>query len=187
MEVRQLIDGCINNDAEAWALLWQVVSSAALCPIRRLLQRQHLSLELADDVMQEFYLYIRKDDLHHLRAFRGQAMAQFRAYTRTLAVHFALNMLRRMKRIQRQEDKAARAVALPDRTGPSARQIQSALQELTSLMSEDDLAKVRHLLGDNTLLNLTGPTDASDSSPKSGRTQRRWRKELYRKYARRVR
>jgi DNA-directed RNA polymerase specialized sigma24 family protein len=186
MTVRDLIDGCRGDDPEAWAMLWEVVSSAGLYPIRRLLQRQGLGLELADDVMQEFYFYIREGDLHHLRAFRGQAMPQFRAFIRTLAIHFALNTLRKMKRLRRQEAEAARAASPPDRSGPTARQIRSAMQELTSLMSDDDRAKVLQLLGDTALVDEFMQAETSDPSRRSRRTLRRWREELYRKYARRV-
>jgi DNA-directed RNA polymerase specialized sigma24 family protein len=184
MTVRDLVDGCRGNSPEAWAKLWEVVSSAAGYPIRRLLQQQGLDLELADDVMQEFYLHLRKNDLHHLRSFRGQTMAQFRPFIRTLAIHFALNTLRKIKRIQHLEEKAAHAALAPDRAGPTARQIRSALRELTSLMSNDDRAKLIQLLCDKTLIDQC--SEASDVSPRSTRTRRRWRDELYRKYHRRI-
>jgi DNA-directed RNA polymerase specialized sigma24 family protein len=182
MQVRHLIEGCCDNDSNAWATLWEVVSSAALFPIRRLLQRQSLDMEFADDVMQEFYLYIREDNLHHLRSFRGHSMAQFRAFIRTLAVHFALNTLRKIQRLRRKEDEAARAVSRPDRGGPTAHQIQTAMQELTSLMSAADRAKVLQLLDKNVPADVSSE---SNDARKSKRTERRWREELYRKYARR--
>jgi DNA-directed RNA polymerase specialized sigma24 family protein len=187
MHVRDLIDRCCNNDPEAWATLWEIVSSAALYPIRRLLHRQGLGLELADDVMQEFYLHIREDNLRHLRSFRGDAMPQFRAFIRTLAIHFALNTLRKVKRMQRLEDEVARTASRPDRSGPTASQIRRAMQELASLMSHADRAKVLQLLRDqslldDTLLNILDKTEPAHSSPRSRRTHRRWREELYRKY-----
>jgi DNA-directed RNA polymerase specialized sigma24 family protein len=186
MNVRELIDGCCGNDPTAWAALWEIVSSAALYPIRRLLQRQGLGLELADDVMQEFYLYIRQEDLKQLRSFRGQAMPQFRAFIRTLAVHFALNAMRKLKRIRRQEDEAARFATPPDRSGPTANQIRSTMQELTALMPNDDRLKVLQILDDKSLADELRSEVGCNTGPRSRRTERRWREELFRKYARRV-
>ena len=113
MTVQDLIDQCSKNDPEAWARLWEIASSAALYPIRRLLQHHGIGLELADDVMQEFYVYLLERNMENLLAFRGEAMPQFRVYLRTLATHFTMNAMRKIMRIRRQEAKAARRTQIP--------------------------------------------------------------------------
>jgi DNA-directed RNA polymerase specialized sigma24 family protein len=181
MSVRELIEHCGRNEPEAWAELWEVVASAALFPIRRLLQRQGFGLELADDALQELYVYLREDDLQHLRAFRGDSIPQFRAYLRTLAIHFTLNLIRRIKRVQRLEAEALRSASLPDRTGPTEHQIELALRELESLMSETERVQLRCALEAGEELE-PGERAELSSAARSLRTYRRWRETLYRKY-----
>jgi hypothetical protein len=180
MRVRHLIDGCVRYDPEAWAQLWEIVSSAVLYPIRRLLQNHEIGLELADDVMQDFYLFLREKNLEHLRAFQSETMPQFRVYLRTLAIHFTLNSMRKMKRMQREEARALLDTPPPDRTGPTERQIESTMRELESLMPEKDRTKLAKILHMNSL------DEARLSATRSSRTDRRWKRELYRRYGRRV-
>ena len=186
MRVRELIDGCCRNEPEAWANLWEIVSSAVLYPIRRLLQHQAIGLELADDVMQDFYLYMRERDLEHLRAFRGEAMPQFRVYLRTLAIHFTLNYMRKIKRERYQEAQALRDTLPPDRDGPTERQIESTMRELESLMPEKEREKLIDLLRADYLDPDLASSEIESATSRSRRTYRRWKDELYRRYGRRV-
>jgi DNA-directed RNA polymerase specialized sigma24 family protein len=185
MEVRDLIDRCSQNDPEAWAGLWEIVSSAALYPIRRLLQHQGIGLELADDVMQEFYMYLLQKDMEPLRAFVGESMPQFRVYLRTLAVHFTLNAMRKFMRVRRQDEKAALGAPLPDRTGPTEQQIELTMRELESLMSDKDRSRLARLLCIESLPEAND-SEVDPLNTRSGRTIRRWQEELYRRYGRRV-
>jgi DNA-directed RNA polymerase specialized sigma24 family protein len=183
MRVRDLIDRCSKNNPEAWAQLWEVASSAALYPIRRLLQHHSIGLELADDVMQEFYVYLLERDMENLRAFRGEAMPQFRVYLRTLATHFTMNAMRKIMRIRRQEAQAALGAPLPDRTGPTERQIELTMEELESLMPEKERLRLTEILR---VGSLDEATLESEAETRSSRTYRRWKDELYRRYGRRV-
>jgi DNA-directed RNA polymerase specialized sigma24 family protein len=151
-----------------------------LYPIRRLLQNHDFGLELADDVMQDFYLFLRANDLEHLRAFQAETMPQFRVYLRTLAIHFTLNSIRKIKRMRREEARVLLEAPPPDRTGPTEQQIESIMRELQSLMPEKERAKLAKILHMNSL------EEARLSKPPSSRTYRRWKREIYRRYGRRV-
>lgn len=172
MQVRELIDRCCKNDPEAWTELWGIVESAALYPVRRLLQNQRFAIDWAEDVMQDFYLFLQQEDFHHLRTFHGQSMSQFRVYLRTSAIHFTLNTTRKMKRLQRTETKAFRDAPITDRNGPTEEDVGSKLRELESLMEERDKSRFEEI--------LSGAVEGSE------RTYRRWRRDLYRKYSHRV-
>lgn len=170
---QKLIEACVRNDPESWVKMWQMVESAGVYPVQRLLQNQGLGLELADDIAQEFYLWLRSNNFKYLREFQGQSFSQLRVYLRSGMVHFALNFRRKMTRMRRVEAEAQRMAPRPERE-PTEEQTRFAVREIESLMSDKDRARFAQLMEtDSTAMDVGG---------RSARTNRRWREELLRKY-----
>ncbi len=74
----------------------------------------------------------------------------------------------------------------PAHDGPTEQQIDSARQELESLMSAQEREKLHAVSEDDTSPGVGPQPSSADGGPVSARTIRRWREELLRKYGDRI-
>jgi hypothetical protein len=183
--VHELLSRCASHDDEGWTELWRIVESVSLPPIQRQLYAHGLDVSLADDVLQELYLYLQAGSLKRLRLFRGTCDPQFRAYLQTIVIRFTKRVLRRWCRARRREAAALRDNARPSPGGPTDSQLQQALRELMSALPKPDRIKLRTVSHCRDLLGEGGTLERSGTDVPA-RTARRWRNELYRKYRRLV-
>jgi len=142
MDIRALMDSCCRGPGTDWDELWLLVAHAALHPVEQLLRHRHLDSGLAEDILQAFYVHLRGDDMHELRAFRGCSERQFEAFIRTTVVRFAGRSIRVQLRDSPQRH-VATLNALTDKHGPTARQIEGALWDLASAMPAADVVKLQ--------------------------------------------
>lgn len=186
MNVRQMLERCADRDGVAWMKLWMFVEEAGLPPIRRLLETRSLDGALAEDVLQEFYLFLLQRDLGPLQTFSGTDPMQFHAFVRTVVVHFALNVLKKLQRQHRRVQHMSRPEELAStaiQAGPTSWQISQAIRELEFAMTPEDRAKWRLIQAHwNVHETQNAATLARNSAP-SDRTFRRWSLQLFRKYA----
>src|SRR5262249_2450344 len=118
MDVHSLINSSVRGAEGAWVELWDLVKDAAGVSIHRLLRSRGLDALLAEDLLQEFFIYLKAHDLRLLRGFQGTCEPQFRAFLRIAASRFALRTLRVWQRNQRRAI-AAWTAAPPLTAGPT--------------------------------------------------------------------
>ena len=164
--------------------LWDLVKDAAGVSIHRMLRSRGLDALLAEDLLQEFFIYLKAHDLRLLRGFQGTCEPQFRAFLRIAASRFALRTLRVWQRNQRREI-AAWTAAPPLRAGPTEEQIRQAVGELESVITSEDREKLRMISECPDL--LPEEVEAEKHRPAAApRTLRHWRGELLQRYAGRL-
>lgn len=115
VNIRDIIDACGRDEAPAWGELWPLIETVALVPLSRLLHSWHLDPTLADDALQDFFLYLRAQNLRRLQRFDGNTEAEFQAFLRTMAVRFFLKRVRRWHHARQREAEAQRQFASADR------------------------------------------------------------------------
>jgi DNA-directed RNA polymerase specialized sigma24 family protein len=182
MRIRELLERCSQNDGPAWAQLWQTVHATVEQPLRGLLLAYHLDLSLSDDVLQEFYKYLQKNNLRRLHLFRGDSERAFRAFLRIIAVRFILKLLRKWQRRRQQEDQALRGAARTRSSADRAADEQVRFADFMATLTESDRRKLELVLGG--IGGAEHPPSKALPGPHypSARTVRYWRRELYSKY-----
>ncbi|HZY84734.1 MAG TPA: hypothetical protein VFE78_07875 [Gemmataceae bacterium] len=179
----ELITECAANDPDGWANMWRIIEGIALGPVRRLLRQYRFDGDLADDVLQELYLYLQVESARRLRLFRGTTVPQFQAYIRVTATRFGKKMIRRWERTRLREYWAARGAS---RTavcgGPTDSQVRLAVAELLRLLPPDDYFKLQSVSA-YCQPGANGEAAGAPSARVPSRTARRWRSELLHKYA----
>ena len=86
--VESLIRQCAEGEDAGWEELCEVIDHIASVPIRQFLRTSSETLEDADDLRQEFFLYLRRHSARRIRHFRGTSEVQLRSYLRVLVVRF---------------------------------------------------------------------------------------------------
>ena len=184
MALAELIDGCQANNPVAWEQFWEIVDSAARYWIRNLLKAHRFDETHDDDVLQELYRRMRAQSCRRLRHFRGTTDAEVRAFLRKVAYRFAKKLVAKWERLRKKEETAIQTATPPAREGPTEQQIENARRELLSVMPIADQQKLIHILAhDGCHAHESVPWFAASKLRVTGRTVRRWRKELLSKYA----
>jgi DNA-directed RNA polymerase specialized sigma24 family protein len=182
MEPCELLDRCEHKDPEAWPELWHLVEDLAAGPVLRLIRCWHLDASLADDVLQEFYIYLQAGDFRRLRVFRGTRQSAWKGFLHAIAMRFTLKMIRRWHRTHQEEMEARHHFFRPDRRGPTEKSIEAVLRELALIMPEHDWAKLQWISGCPELMAEIKAEKSARDQPPALRTIRHWRCELFRKY-----
>jgi hypothetical protein len=181
MGLAELIAECAANDRGGWSKMWRMIEGIAVGPVQQLLRQHRLGPELADDVLQELYLYLQVESARRLRLFRGTTEPEFRAYIRVTATRFARKVVRRWRQARCRESEAVRQSSRADRPGsPTDSQIRLAIRELLPLLPPDDYRKFQNI-SEYPGPGADWPAAGGRSVP--ARTARRWRSELLQKYA----
>jgi hypothetical protein len=127
MTIQEMIEGCGRDEGAAWAELWCLVDDVARPFLRRLLQSCRAHRTLVDDAMQEFFLYLRAQNLRRLLVFRGTTKEEFQAFLRKMAGRFFMELVKSWRRAQQREADALQHITPADRAGPTEAQLEAVL------------------------------------------------------------
>jgi DNA-directed RNA polymerase specialized sigma24 family protein len=193
--LRILVDRCISGDRSALGQLWLVVERTVSSTIRRRITSYHADAHLVDDSIQEFYMKLFLIDPPLISKFKGTEEAQFRSFSRTSADRFANRFARKHAQIQRSREDCRLLESLPDRSGPTEFIFAATIDDLTSIMGNEDKSRLFYLLQ---LTGIIAQSDAVGTTQGLGsgsialirfcpaRTKRYWIKKIYEKYADRI-
>ncbi|MEW4566225.1 hypothetical protein AB1L88_00010 [Tautonia sp. JC769] len=162
---------------------WPIVERAATMALRRFQQSRRLDPNDAHDLIQDFWLHVIANQEAIFRTFRGTTDAELGRFTWVLADRFARRWHWRVRRRRAREAEALRGCPAPEREGPVEARVALAIHELNTLLSDEDRARLRCV---REHLDAADVTDRSPGVPRSTRTYRRWREELYRRYGDRI-
>jgi hypothetical protein len=87
-----------HKDDTAWLKLWNIVHSAVLFPVTKLLQQPGYAKGWAADVLQDLYLHLQENSRARLEAFHGTSEGELRDFLRQIAIRFANDWVRREQR-----------------------------------------------------------------------------------------
>ena len=101
MEEQEFIRRCLNQDKAAWdgfvdrysRLIYNYIYS--IFKIRGV----HYSLNIVNDLFQEFFLFLIKDNFRKLRQFKGKNNASLASWLRIITINFCLDYLKKDKKL----------------------------------------------------------------------------------------
>ena len=93
---KALLSGCVHGDKAAWDAFVVQYSSLVYHTIRKTLSLYHVEArqELIEDLFQEFFLSILRDDFRKLRQFRGERGCSLASWLRLVAARLTIDFLR---------------------------------------------------------------------------------------------
>jgi RNA polymerase sigma-70 factor (ECF subfamily) len=96
---KTLLAGCIRSDKASWDAFVQQYSNLVYHTIRKTFVTYHAepNPEEVDDLFQEFFLAIVRDDFKKLRDFRGERGCTLASWLRLVTVRLTIDFLRRDK------------------------------------------------------------------------------------------
>jgi len=96
---RTLIAGCVKSDKAAWDSFVEQYSALVYHTIRKTFVTYHVDLspDSADDLYQEFFLAILRDDFRKLRQFKGDRGCTLASWLRVVAARLTIDYLRSEK------------------------------------------------------------------------------------------
>ena len=94
-----LIAGCLKGEKTCWDALVVQYSALVYHTIRRTLALHHAKLEdhAIEDLFQEFFLAILRDDFRKLRQFRGERGCTLASWVRLVTVRMTIDFLRKQQ------------------------------------------------------------------------------------------
>jgi len=94
---KSLLAGCLRGDKASWDAFVQQYSALVYHTIRKTLVSYHAepSSELIDDLFQDFFVAIVRDDFKKLRQFRGEHGCTLASWVRLVAVRLTIDFLRK--------------------------------------------------------------------------------------------
>jgi RNA polymerase sigma factor (sigma-70 family) len=94
-----LLAGCLKREKVAWDAFVLQYSSLVYYTIRKTFSLYHAEpeTEAVDDLFQEFFLTLFRDDLKKLRKFRGDRGCSLASWLRVVAVQVTIDSLRKHK------------------------------------------------------------------------------------------
>jgi hypothetical protein len=180
MQVREVMRRCLADDPEGWQELWLLVETAALTPIRAILERHGVDLRLAEDAIQELYFHLKDRDGRLMEAFAGTTEAELRGYLAALAKTFARDYVRALRRAQLREEKALKRTHVATLAHPNIGDLLATLGEFQAQLPPAHLARLQRLLE---LAGVTDDKGAAGAEPAiPPRRIRRWQRELHRRF-----
>jgi RNA polymerase sigma factor (sigma-70 family) len=96
---KTLIAGCVKGEKAAWDAFVRQYSALIYHTIKKTLSLHHTepSPEFVDDLSQEVFLSLVKDDFFQLRRFRGDNGCTLASWLRMIAVRRTIDQLRKSK------------------------------------------------------------------------------------------
>ena len=166
-------------------LLWPIIEDVTGAAIFRSLAGSGRGSCEAEDLRQDFFVYLLEHASPFATSFRGTSVPELRRYLWVAAVRFARKRSGRARRahVRESEASARHDVGSP---GPNDAEIALAVAELDAILTGDER---NHL---HMVLEVARVRDTPDSEttppcePPSSRTVRRWGEAIFRKYTDRV-
>ena len=96
---KALLSGCVNGDKAAWDAFVLQYSSLVYHTIKKTLSLYHVEArqELIEDLFQEFFLSILREDFRKLRQFRGDRACSLASWLRLLAARLTIDFFRNQR------------------------------------------------------------------------------------------
>lgn len=135
-----LIAGCVKGDKASWDAFVNQYSSLVYHTIRKTFTAYHAepNSDLVDDLFQEFFLGIVRDDFKKLRQFRGDEGCSLASWLRVVTSRLTIDFLRKEKslRVETFNELAAKEGDRSDSLIEEA-QIQNLSKALNDLTSKE--------------------------------------------------
>jgi RNA polymerase sigma-70 factor (ECF subfamily) len=139
---KNLLAGCLQRDKAAWDAFVLRYSSLVYHTIRKTFGLYHVEVrpDAVEDLFQEFFLALLRDDLKKLRQFRGDRGCSVASWLRVVATRLTIDSLRK----DMLSDVELAEVLSADSSDPSGSLLQEELHEslsngLQTLSSRDRL------------------------------------------------
>ncbi len=100
MDDLEFVRKCIRGDRLIWDEFVDKYSRLILSYVRSVLRTNnanHSAGETANDIFQEIFVLLRKDDFHKLRSFRAKNGCSLASWLRQVVINFTIDYLRRLK------------------------------------------------------------------------------------------
>lgn len=96
---KDLLEGCLRREKVAWDAFVFRYSSLVYHTIRKTFGLYHVEVspDLVEDLFQEFFLALLRDDLKKLRQFRGNRGCSLASWLRVVAARQTIDSLRKHK------------------------------------------------------------------------------------------
>lgn len=96
---KDLLEGCLRREKVAWDAFVLRYSSLVYHTIRKTFGLYHVDVspDLVEDLFQEFFLALLRDDLKKLRQFRGNRGCSLASWLRVVAARQTIDSLRKHK------------------------------------------------------------------------------------------
>lgn len=182
-DVHGLIERCCRMDCAAWTEVYELIEENNKRRIERRLRTVGIGMDLAEDVLQELYLYLRSDQGRHLVTFRGSSRSEFIHFLCGVARRFTENCVRHWQRTVGREQQVNYPLKAPDRRGGTMQEIRAARLEFEASLNARERKRWVAVLQAEGLAE--SPNSVTRTVP--ARTLGQWKQTLYRKYVRLLR
>ncbi|MBI4526702.1 MAG: sigma-70 family RNA polymerase sigma factor [Deltaproteobacteria bacterium] len=98
---RTLLSGCKRGEKPAWPAFVQQYSPLVYHTIKRTLSLYHTNArpDIVEDLFQDFFLSVLRDDYKKLRQFRGDRGCTLASWLRMVAARLTIDHLREQKTV----------------------------------------------------------------------------------------
>ncbi len=96
---KTLLAGCIHGDKSSWDAFVQQYSALVYHTIRKTFGLHHakLNVDVIEDLYQEFFVSILREDFKKLRQFKGDRGCTLASWLRLVAARLTIDFLRKQK------------------------------------------------------------------------------------------
>ena len=96
---RNLLRGCLKGEKSAWDALVHQYSGLAYYAIKKTLSLYHVEprADIVEDLFQNFFLSLMRDDFRKLRQFRAERGTKLATWLRVIVSRQTIDFLRRQK------------------------------------------------------------------------------------------
>jgi len=153
MDDLEFIRNCIQADKHAWDEFVQRYSRLIYSYIYSVLKEKGINLDtsLVDDLFQDVFLHLIKDDFKKLRQYQGKKNCSFAGWLRVVVINFVLDFLRK---------KQPRCVSLEEKLDTDTPALKDTLKDERFALSQDII------LDEEELKNLSDCIHELDSEDK---------------------
>lgn len=186
--LRELIARCDGDDPDAWDELWRDLESVVAGALASFARERGIALDLAEDIHQDYFLFLREDPASHLGAFRGGTWEEFHAFIRVGVRRFAQNSVRpgaarRLSCAAPFDEAISRRV---DESGPGEFEIRVFVVEVVSIMTPRHRATMGRAIREAASTAGVGEARPAGDPKPLGRREKRLVEGLIRLYVPRV-
>ncbi len=139
---RNLLRGCLKGEKSAWDAFVNQYSGLAYYAIKKTLSLYHVELraDIVEDLFQDFFLSLMRDDFRKLRQFRAERGTSLASWLRVIISRQTIDFLRRQNDpVSRDIDTLHLSQPDPGDSQIDEEQIRLLSQALETLPSRDRL------------------------------------------------
>lgn len=138
---KTLLAGCLRGDKAAWDGFVEQYSPLVYHTIKKTLSLYHAEMrpEAFEDLYQEFFLSILRDDCKKLRQFRGDSGCSLASWLRVVAARLTIDFLRKQDSSPVGSSNDYREIYDPNETSAVELKDQALLRAIEALPPRDRL------------------------------------------------